>query len=402
MKILHLNFDDLSGGASRAVLRLNKALNEKKIYSKIFVIKNNLKSKSIITFTNYFYLKILLKRIISFLVKKFDNFNDINVHRSYNFFNNSKLVNFINNSSFNIIHLHWINGEMISINDLYKLKKPIVWTFHDMWPVLPSSHTDVFKSKKKKFFGNSLILKKKKFFNNNKNISIIVPSKFMYQKIIQKKMIKKSNIKIIPNIIDINFWKLHNKKLSRKKLNLPISKNIIGYHISGKNDDFIKGTDMFFKILKKFSHNSNYLFLLFGNVRKDFKNYFNKNIINYGKILDDKFIRNIYNSSDLIISTSRFESFGQVMLEAQSCGTCCIAFNKTGIDDIITNEKTGYLIKQFKINNFVKKINQHFKNKEKFERYYCRKTIIKKFNDNEIIKYHENNYINVLKNYIDK
>lgn len=399
MKILHLNFDDLSGGASRAVLRLNKALNESKTHSKIFVIKSNLKSKSIITFRNYFYLENLLKRIFSFLVKKFDNFRDINIHRSYNFFNNSKLVNFVNKSSFDIVHLHWINGEMISINDLSRLKKPLVWTFHDMWPVLPSSHTDILKSKKKKIFENLLILKKKNFFRFNKKISIIVPSKLMFKKVNRKKLIKKSNINIIPNNLDLNFWKLMNKNLCRKKLYLSNTKKIIGYNISGINDDFVKGTDLFLNILQRLSKDKNLIFLLFGNNRKDLIKNFNQNIINYGRIEDDKFVRNIYNSADLIISTSRFESFGQVILEAQACGTCCMAFKKTGIEDIIVNRKTGYLIKQFEINNFVNKINNFFKNKHKIKRSTCRKEIIRKFNTYKIMKHHQNNYKKLIKNY---
>ena len=230
-------------------------------------------------------------------------------------------------------------------------------------------------------------------------MSIIVPSKFMFQKVKRKKLIKKSNINIIPNNLDLNFWKLMNKKLCRKKLHLSYAKKIIGYNISGINDDFIKGTDFFLNILQKLSKDKNFIFLLFGNNREDLIKNSNKNIINYGRVEDDKFVRNIYNSVDLIISTSRFESFGQVILEAQACGTCCMAFKKTGIEDIIVNHKTGYLIKQFEINNFVKKINNFFKNKHKIKRSICRKQIIRKFKTYKVIKHHQNNYKKLIENY---
>ena len=45
----------------------------------------------------------------------------------------SKLIDFINNSDVDIVNLHWIQDEMISIEQIAKIKKPIVWTLHDMW-----------------------------------------------------------------------------------------------------------------------------------------------------------------------------------------------------------------------------------------------------------------------------
>ena len=58
-----------------------------------------------------------------------------------------------------------------------------------------------------------------------------------------------------------------------------------------------------------------------------------------------KKLRLLYNSSDLVLSTSRFESFGQVILEAQFCGVPCVGFENTGLKEIIINNKTGILIR---------------------------------------------------------
>ena len=44
----------------------------------------------------------------------------------------SHWVNRINNSDVDIVHLHWFQHEMLSIADIAKIKKPIVWTLHDM------------------------------------------------------------------------------------------------------------------------------------------------------------------------------------------------------------------------------------------------------------------------------
>ena len=47
----------------------------------------------------------------------------------------SSLLKYINRSDADIIHLHWVNAEMISVEQIGKIKKPIVWSFHDLWPL---------------------------------------------------------------------------------------------------------------------------------------------------------------------------------------------------------------------------------------------------------------------------
>ena len=63
------------------------------------------------------------------LIKKL-NFENSN-HQSISLFP-SHWLKFINSSSADVIHLHWINSEMLSISDIGKIKKPIVWTIHDI------------------------------------------------------------------------------------------------------------------------------------------------------------------------------------------------------------------------------------------------------------------------------
>ena len=55
------------------------------------------------------------------LIKKL-NFENSN-HQSISF--PSHWLKFINSSSADVIHLHWINSEMLSISDIGKIKKPV-------------------------------------------------------------------------------------------------------------------------------------------------------------------------------------------------------------------------------------------------------------------------------------
>jgi hypothetical protein len=50
----------------------------------------------------------------------------------------------INKSNFDIVHLHWINGGLISIREIGLIEKPIVWSMLDMWPFLGVNHYENF------------------------------------------------------------------------------------------------------------------------------------------------------------------------------------------------------------------------------------------------------------------
>ena len=83
------------------------------------------------------YLKYRLKNKINSLISKIWG-KDIKQFQSLSFFP-SDISNKINNSEYDIIHLTWIN-EFLSIEDIGRIKKPIVWTLCDMWPIAGISH----------------------------------------------------------------------------------------------------------------------------------------------------------------------------------------------------------------------------------------------------------------------
>ena len=149
IKVLHLGFSDSpKSGSSMAMLNIHKDLIKNKINSSLLVVQKHSFNKRVVQF-DYIQRKInFLKRLITFSLKKIQNFGNIDIHRSYNYFNSNYVVNKINNSSKKIIHLHWVHGEMLSTEDIIKIKKPIIWTLHDAWITNPTIHVDIKNQKK--------------------------------------------------------------------------------------------------------------------------------------------------------------------------------------------------------------------------------------------------------------
>ena len=100
------------------------------VKSDMVVVKKISKEKNIFSVDSkisIFFFK--LKNYIGMFISKFDNnYNP----KSYNLFS-SPFLKFINNSEYDLINLHWVNAETLSIEDINKINKPIIITMHDMW-----------------------------------------------------------------------------------------------------------------------------------------------------------------------------------------------------------------------------------------------------------------------------
>ena len=140
MKILHINYHQNQGGASVSVNRLTQALIKNKTYSKFIVNKKVKKENFIIEQFNkssdQFIHKI--KKLMAIYLKKI--LGAENCYKNSISVFPSKLYLKINKIEADIVNLHWICNEMISIEEIQKIKKPIVWTIVDMWPFTGSTH----------------------------------------------------------------------------------------------------------------------------------------------------------------------------------------------------------------------------------------------------------------------
>ncbi|MFQ7191632.1 MAG: glycosyltransferase family 4 protein [Megamonas funiformis] len=376
MKILHVNTNDIEGGAARAANRLHKGLLQKNIYSRMIV--NNKKTDDFTVITlNTNKLERIKTKIRLFLDEKLKSiyFKRLKVTWSCNLFCNKSLVNFINKSNFDIVHFHWINASMLSIKDIKKINKPIVWTMHDMWPFTGGCHYSdncvLYKedcnkckqlSNKKDTFLSGYILKEKYSSYKKKSIVYVTPSEWLEKCSKESFLLKNSNIKVIPNGIDLKIFKKLDKNFCKKILNLDLSKKYILFGAMTSTSDKRKGYDLLKRALSFFKEkfylkDKDIVLLVFGANKPQN----NENLpfdINYlGQISDDITLNIIYNSADVFIAPSREDNLPNTIVEALSCGVPCVAFNVGGMIDLIEHKNNGYLAEPFNIEDLAEGIN---------------------------------------------
>src|SRR5690554_7779092 len=54
----------------------------------------------------------------------------------------SSIVDHINEIDPDIVHLHWVTGGMLRIEDVARIRAPVVWSLHDMWAFTGGCHYD--------------------------------------------------------------------------------------------------------------------------------------------------------------------------------------------------------------------------------------------------------------------
>ena len=396
MKILHVSFS-LDGGAGIGLKRLHKALIKKKINSHLFIYEDYTKKNYLL----FWKFLILFKKII----KKFFLLSNSKETISLNLFDNLKLNYYIKRNKIDIVHLHWVGNEMLSIKDISKLKvKSIIWTMHDMWPFIGAEHFSYdnnyqlgYKEKTfNKYFWkinfNKIIYRQKQKYFNNKKILIICPSKWIMKKLQRSSIFKKNKKIILPYLIDSDEWKL--KKKSYKSLNK--KKRIL--FIATSSIDYRKGFNYLFFALKNYLDNNKYILNVVGFEPKLFKNidFVEKNYLGYFK--SEKKLKQIYLSNDIIVIPSLVESFGQIFTEAGLLGIPGVAFDKTAVTDILSHKKNGYLSK-FKSSKDLAKGIKWCTNRidnNSLLGHQIRNTVIKKFSTAKNI----NKYIELYKSQI--
>ncbi len=415
IRILHLSYCDRNTGAGIAAKRIHNCIcdhNDSEIKSFLRINTNGINKKDIkytkkLISNFYNFIKKFLERIIVKLIKYEDNkFHSISVFPSLKHIE-------INNLDIDLVHIHWVQHETISIEEIGKIKFPIVWTLHDFWPFSATEHYQrdeidnryIEGYKIKNIFRISEYVDKlcfqRKKLNWGNNIKLIAPSKWIKNCSKNSLLMKDKEIIIIPNPIDTKVFRPINKNRARKSLNLENNKKVILFGSIDGGKDPRKGADLLIEVLKFLNVNKGTIqIVIFGKKNKYqdvFKNTFFE-IKHLGRINSVNKLSTIYSAADIFIIPSRIESFGQTAAEAQSCGTPVAGFDIGGLKDIITHNKNGILIEPFNTKKMALAIENLLKKEEKILKFSkaSRENALHNWDQKKVAKSHIKLYKNIL------
>lgn len=388
INVLHINNTGNKSGVSQSLNDLIRILKKKNINSKIYKFRH---SENFI----YRFITKLLKKII---------LNPCNSSLSLNIFP-SNLIKKINNSKFDIVNLHWIGNDIMSVEEIGKITKPVVWSLYDMWAFTSVEHytfDNSFVSGYNKFSLKYFFFKRK-IKNYKKNWFIISASSWLYKLSKKSFLLKNNKHFLIPHPVNINFWKSQKKNNLRKKLNIDKNKFVILFIGHSPSNNYRKGFDLLLDSVKLLDAplQKKISIICFGGKGRDYINY-NFQIHYIKANYEKKFRRSLYSECDLMALPSRLENLALTCLESNSCGLPNIIFDKTGLIDIVKHNYNGYVAKSLNIKDFANGLKNIITKKYFYKKISlnCRKHIIRNFNEKKISNSYFNVYKSILKNSI--
>ncbi len=365
MKILIINKSATSGGAAVAANRLYSSLKENNIDVKMLVedpVNNN---QDISTLSqNKVGKNKALKRFINERLYFLPYEKNKGVR--YKFSPAISGVNISNHplvKEADIIHLHWINHGFLSLKNLdqlFKLKKPIVWTMHDMWPFTGGCHYANECNHYIDDCGNCPFLR----WSNNKDLSFKIHekkmkiwsdakihavscSRWLGSLAQESSLLRRKKISSIPNPIDTNLFKPLKKDECCKELNLPIDKKLILFGAADISDPR-KGSRYLMEALHILDIRYPELekqveLVIFGKTKDMDLSKYPYKVHKMSFINNIDHIIKLYNSADVFILPSLQDNLPNTVMEAQACGIPVVSFSVGGVPEMIENNKNGFL-----------------------------------------------------------
>lgn len=360
MKILLVNTFDIVGGPGRWVYMMHTNFLSKKIDSTYLVDNKFSKDPSIIGYSGKFRnVRSRFKQTIEYLpLLKYPKWKKVIFSTGSAPFGINK---FIDDTKPDIVHLNWINRGFISIKSLSKIKQPVVWTLHDMWPFTGGCHYDeecgryhdrcgtcpILGSKSEEDLSRRVLNEKNRYLNDL-NLTVVAPSKWLWKCASESSLFRNKRVENIPVGMDINTFSPVNKMEAREILKLPKDKKLVLFGAMNAVSDKRKGFGYLQDALNKLANkNSNIELVIFGSSENESRDNFNFKCHFLGNINDNKKMSLVYSAADVFVAPSIQDNMPATVMEALACGTPVAAFNIGGMPDMIEHKLCGYLAHPF-------------------------------------------------------
>ena len=350
MKILHINTLFSQGGAALLMRILAENLNRNHSIEQLFIVKENSSKNTEKVFQTSGKTSLLgYKKLSRILSEQGFLYRFLPIESKF-------ILKTISKISPDIIHLHNIHGGYFQTNLLVKLSKiaPVVWTFHDMFPITGHcahsfecekwktscgncARLDIYPAIKKDRTKNLWNYKNKIF--NSTDFTIVTPSLWL-KKCVEESFLKNKDIRLIYNGINLENFKKTDKSETRKELGLPENKKIVLFSADGGIQNPFKGGEFVFQAFEKLKNHNDILFLNIGGE----SGQKSENWQNFGYVNDPQTMAKLYSASDIYLFPTLADNCPLTAIESLACGLPVVTFETGGVPEIVKNEKSGMVV----------------------------------------------------------
>ncbi len=383
MNILHLSTQDIGGGAARAAYRLHRGLQNIGLNSQMLVQEKLSDDKTVIA-PKVRLLQGIAKTKLTFEALPLKLYPRRSKAAFYTQWLPDRVLPQVAKINPDIINLHWISAAFMQIETITKLQRPLVWTLHDSWGFTGGCHVigecDRYKTNcgacpqlnsGKDWDLSRWVWQRKAKAWKDLNLTLVSPSSWLADCASSSSLFRDLRVEVIPHGLDTDKFRPINQRFAREALNLPQNKKLILFGALQATSDRNKGFHLLQPALAELSKSGvkdSWEVIIFGASQPEnppdlgFKTHY------LGHLHDDLSLATVYSAADVMLVPSLQESFGQTASESLACGTPVVAFNSTGLKDIVDHQQSGYLAKPYEVDDFAKGINWVLEDEQRLQK----------------------------------
>ncbi len=362
LRVLHLCYSDGGGGATIGARRSHQAMLSQGLDSRLVVVEKTTDDPQVIELPRKPLRRMLALRMGQFVGMLQQSENDS--IRSYNVVPMGT-ADVLNRMDADIIQMHWIAADTISVRELPKLNKPVVWKLPDMWafsatehylkPGDPERFVEGYEPSNRPPHQWGLDVDRrlwayKKHAWRDLSMGIVAPSAWMADCARRSRLFGKYPIRHILNPLDTALYKPGNTQKARATFDLPPDKSLIMFGAVQATSDRRKG---FHHLQSALSHLNKHLdpiktsLVVLGADGPHPDRIAGFEVRYLGTTHDENRVVAAYNAADALVLPCEMDNLPNVIKEAMCCGVPCAAFNVGGVPDMLDHQETGYLAKPY-------------------------------------------------------
>lgn len=362
MKVAYVNYSDISGGAARGAYRLHRGLIEAGIDSRCFVRNRILNDPTVVESGGEFSKSLghighfVSQRILGLQKSEYPGLRNLNIF-------GSAIAKDVISYAPDILQLHWIGYDTISISQLKRFKMPIVWRLADMWAFTGTEHyvPDDFHARFRSGYGadnrpglsrgidiDRYIWAYKRSQWRGLPITFVTGSKWLADCLADSCLFSKNRIEVIPSGIDLSIFRPTSKSTSRNIFGIKEDAKVIMFSAQNALHDPRKGFQYLYRSLKRnFKGYKDILLVVLGHNGDPPVPNFDFPTVYLGQLWDDHSLALAYSVADVFVAPSVQDNLPFSVMEATACGVPVVAFSLGGLPEMIKHLETGYLAKPY-------------------------------------------------------
>ncbi|MBM5784072.1 MAG: glycosyltransferase [Cyanobacteria bacterium K_DeepCast_35m_m1_288] len=365
MKVLQLSTYDGGQGAARATFRLHRALRDAGIDSTLRVAQASSGDPWVrAPRSKPRQALALLRSNASWWLQKPQRSANPVTHSVAAL--PSRLNRELNASGADLLHLHWLQDEFLSVEAIGRLRGPLLWTLHDSWVFCGSEHypasaadqrfREGYNRRNRPTGDRGLDLdrwtwrrKRRAWASLLPRLQLIAPSRWMAQQAVASALLAGVPCAVIPNALPAAFRPIPRQQ-ARALLDWPQGLRLILFGAIDGTVDARKGWDLLAAALALLAgERSDLEAVLLGQSAPAQGSTPPLPLPSRtpGRFHDDVSLALAYAAADVVVVPSRLDNLPQAASEALACGTPVVAFRQGGMGDLIEHRRNGYLAEPF-------------------------------------------------------